>query len=214
MFQRQRQRGVKPGRACAPHKAPQMTQIRSVGQKTPFTEKQIDMLDALLAEDKSLNGIRNRALMRTALDTMLRGSDVLRITVGDVSYRGEVREEFSIKMKKTRKTVKCQLLPKARKALAMWLAISGKEEIGERVFPMTLRHYSRIVKGFAEMMRLNPSTYSTHSLRRTKPAIIYAKTKNIEVVKKLLGHAGLQATSAYLGVGEAEAFAVSKDFDL
>ena len=45
-------------------------------------------------------------------------------------------------------------------------------------------------------------------------AIIYAKTKNIEVVKKLLGHAGLQATSAYLGVGEAEAFAVSKEFDL
>ena len=70
------------------------------------------------------------------------------------------------------------------------------------------------MKSFAEMLRRDPSLYSTHSLRRTKPSIIYAKTKNIEVVKKLLGHAGLQATSEYLGVGEAEALSVAREFDI
>ena len=94
------------------------------GQKTPFTERQIEMIDAILAEDASILAIRNRALMRTALDSMLRGNDVLSLTVGDVSYRGEIRDEFSVKMKKTKRTVKCQLLPKAQKALAKWLVIA------------------------------------------------------------------------------------------
>jgi integrase len=187
---------------------------RAEGQKTPFTERQVEMIDAILAEDKSLLAIRNRALMRTSIDTMLRGNDVLKLTVGDVSYRGEVRDEFFVKMKKTKKTVKCQLLPKAQKAVAKWLAISGKDDPSERVFPITLRQYSRVVKSFAEMLRLDPRIYSTHSMRRTKPAIIYAKTKNIAVVKRLLGHAGLQATSEYLGVDAAEAFAVAREFDI
>lgn len=186
----------------------------SIGQKTPFTEKQIEMIDAILSEDKTYLTFRNRALMRTAIDTMLRGSDVLNLTVGDISFNGDIREEFYLRMQKTRKTIKCQLLPKARDALQMWLLVSGKTDPYERIFPMTLRHYGRIVKSFAEMLRLDPGKYSTHSLRKTKPSIIYAKTKNIEVVKELLGHSGLQATSAYLGIGQEKALAIAKEFDL
>lgn len=186
----------------------------SVGQKLPFTEKQIEMIDAILQADKSLNAIRNRAILRCALDTMLRGTDLLNLSISDVSFNGEVREEFSLKMKKTKRTVKCQLLPKAQVALKNWMDISGKIDASERVFPITLRHYSRIVKSFAKILRLDHAAYSTHSLRRTKPSIIYAKTKNIAAVKSLLGHSGLQATSAYLGVDEADALDVAREFEL
>jgi integrase len=191
-----------------------MTQVRSVGQKTPFTEKQVEMIEALLLEDTRLLAARDLALFRVGMSTMLRASDLLMIKVGQVSYQGEVVEEFAIRMQKTGRPIECQLLPKAQKALARWLLLSGIEGDDEFVFPITRRHYSRIVKGFAKMLRLNPAKYSTHSLRRTRPAIIYAKTKNMEVVRQLLGHAGLQATSAYLGVDKAKAFAVSKDFDI
>lgn len=186
----------------------------SVGQKLPFTEKQIEMIDAILEVDSNPNTIRNRAILRCALDTMLRGTDLLSLKVSDISFGGEVRAEFSLRMKKTKRTVKCQLLPKAQVALKKWLELSGKTSADERIFPITLRHYSRIVKSFAEMLRLDPAAYSTHSLRRTKPSIIYAKTKNIAAVKRLLGHSDLGATSAYLGVDEANALDVAKEFEL
>jgi integrase len=184
------------------------------GQKTPFTEKQVEMIEAMLTEDTRLLAIRDYALFRTAVSTMLRASDVLKIELGDVWYRGEVVDEFSLMQTKTRRPIKCLLLPKAKDALRRWILVSGIEEPDARVFAITIRQYSRIVKSMAEMLRLNPAKYSTHSLRRTRPSIIYAKTKNIAAVRKLLGHAGIQATSEYLGVDQEEAFRVSREFDI
>ncbi len=190
------------------------TKARSRGQKRAFTEQQIGMIESLLLEDKRVLAVRDLALLRVALDTMLRASDLLKLTVGDVIYGGEIKDEIMLKQKKTGKTVRCQILPKAQKALSKWLAIGDKTDLAERVFPMTIRQYSRVVKSFAEMLKLDPAGYSTHSLRRTKPSIIYAKTKNVAVVQRLLGHAGVQATSHYLGIGQAEAFDVAREFDL
>jgi len=184
------------------------------GQKAPFTEKQVEMIDTLLIEDGRFLAVRDHALFRTAISTMLRASDVLAIRLGDIWYRGEVVQEFNLRQTKTGRPIRCQLLPKARKSLARWIEVSGIEDQDARVFDITIRQYSRIVKSFAAMLRLNPDNYSTHSLRRTRPAIIYAKTKNIAVVRQLLGHSGLQATSAYLGVDRAEAFRVSEEFDI
>ena len=35
---------------------------------------------------------------------------------------------------------------------------------------------------------LNPAAYGTHTLRRTKAALIYRRTKNLRAVQLLLGH--------------------------
>ena len=42
--------------------------------------------------------------------------------------------------------------------------------------------------------------YGTHSLRRTKAAIIYKATGNPRAVRILLGHAKIDSTVRYLGV--------------
>lgn len=61
---------------------------------------------------------------------------------------------------------------------------------------------------------LNPATYSTHSLRRTKAALIYRKTGNLRAVQLLLGHSKLESTARYLGVEVDDALATSEGVDL
>jgi site-specific recombinase XerC len=63
-----------------------------------------------------------------------------------------------------------------------------------------------------QLLTLDGALYSTHSVRRTKPAHLYAKTKNLAAVKELLGHANVAATSVYLGVTSDDARALAKQF--
>jgi site-specific recombinase XerC len=41
---------------------------------------------------------------------------------------------------------------------------------------------------------LDPQAYGTHSIRRTKPTLIYRRTKNLRAVQLLLGHTKLEST--------------------
>jgi integrase len=47
---------------------------------------------------------------------------------------------------------------------------------------------------------LDPALYGTHSLRRTKVALIYRRTGNLRAVQLLLGHTKLENTVRYLGI--------------
>lgn len=60
---------------------------------------------------------------------------------------------------------------------------------------------------------LNADYYGTHSMRRTKATLIYAKTKNIRAVQILLGHSKLDNTIRYLGVELEDALRLSEQID-
>lgn len=62
--------------------------------------------------------------------------------------------------------------------------------------------------------RLDPGDYSSHSLRRTKAAFVYAQTSNIEVVRELLGQKSTAETSAYLGIDHRQALDLAKTFTI
>ena len=47
---------------------------------------------------------------------------------------------------------------------------------------------------------LDRSAYGTHSMRRTKPTLIYRRTKNLRAVEIFLGHTKLESTVRYLGI--------------
>lgn len=47
---------------------------------------------------------------------------------------------------------------------------------------------------------LDPASYGTHTLRRTKATLIYRRTKNLRAVQLLLGHTKLESTVRYLGI--------------
>jgi integrase len=58
---------------------------------------------------------------------------------------------------------------------------------------------------------LDITQYGTHSLRRTKAFLIYAKTKNLRAIQLLLGHSKLQSTIEYLGVKIEDALSISEN---
>ena len=70
------------------------------------------------------------------------------------------------------------------------------------------------MQGWVASIGLNPATYGTHSLRRTKAAMIYRKTGNLRAVQLLPGHTKLESTVRYLGVEVDDAIAISDQIDL
>ncbi len=68
--------------------------------------------------------------------------------------------------------------------------------------------------GQIETIGLDSSAYGTHSLRRTKVALIYKQTKNLRAVQILLGHTNLESTVRYLGVEVEDALELSENMEI
>ncbi len=161
---------------------------------------------------------RALAMFRTAIDTMFRASDLVSLTLDEVTgSNGEVMEEIAIRQQKTGQPVRATFSQDTREALSRWIAVRPTF-CGEWLFPgrkvgepISESQYRREAKRWFSMARLDVRFYSTHSLRRTKAALIYNKTGNVEIVRQLLGHTSVQATSRYLGVTEADALRVARE---
>ena len=167
---------------------------------------------------------RDLALFSTAIDTMLRASDLLALSVADVTdHEGNVKEEFTVRQCKTGIGTLVGISPETHAALARWIAYAERKPwqplfSGHRGgpnsalsdSPLSKVQYRNLVKKWVTAARLDPADYSSHSLRRTKAAIIYEKTKNIEAVRELLGQTSVAATSAYLNVGKRQALDLAK----
>ncbi|GAC1561326.1 MAG: hypothetical protein NVS2B5_25670 [Beijerinckiaceae bacterium] len=62
--------------------------------------------------------------------------------------------------------------------------------------------------------RSRPGRVGTHSLRRTKVALVYKRTGNLRACQLLLGHAKLESTVRYLGIEVDDALVLSEQTDL
>ena len=65
---------------------------------------------------------------------------------------------------------------------------------------VSTHHYVRIVHQWVAAIGLASMVYGTHTMRRTKAALIYRRTKNLRAVQLLLGHTRLESTVQYLGI--------------
>jgi integrase len=133
----------------------------------------------------------------------------------------QVRTRALISQRKTGAPVQFEITEQARAAVAAW--VRGKDIKGsDWLFPsrvdltrsMTTRQYGRLVDEWIAAIGLAPSAYGTHSLRRTKAALIYRKTGNIRAVQLLLGHTKLDSTVRYLGVEVEDALAIAEGIDV
>jgi len=75
---------------------------------------------------------------------------------------------------------------------------------------VSYHYYANIVKQWVSELDLDITQYGTHSLRRTKASLIYAKTKNLRAIQLLLGHSKLQSTIEYLGVEIEDVLCISE----
>lgn len=79
---------------------------------------------------------------------------------------------------------------------------------------VSTRQYSRILGGWVGAIGLDPATYGTHSLRRTKATLIYRRTKNLRAVQLLLGHTKLESTVRYLGIEVDDALEIAEQTEV
>jgi integrase len=193
---------------------------KSVGQKAPFSPRDVQTIKQILA---NAGNLRDLALFSMGIDTMLRGADLLTLKVEDVTdHTGAVVEQFAISQQKTGKGTVVALLPYSRQVLTQWITVSGKlpwqylftSMRQHTTQPLSTTQYRRLVKRWAASARLDPRQFSTHSLRRTKATLVYQHTHNVEVVRQLLGQSSVAATSAYLGIDHRHALEIARKFDI
>ena len=125
-----------------------------------------------------------------------------------------------ILQQKTKHEVHFELSQRTQQTLYHWIFIqqlkpqdylfTSKRNHDEHV---SYTQYQRMVKRWASDLGLDKTQYSTHSLRRTKASIIYAKTKNLRAIQILLGHTKLESTIQYLGVELEDALRISEQIE-
>jgi integrase len=139
---------------------------------------------------------RDLAMFDLAIDSKLRGCDLVSLRVDDIAVGGHVRDRATIIQRKTGAPVQFEITEQTRASLQDWLNARPADR-GPYVFPsrvqnqphVTARQYARIVHGWIEGAGMDSSAHGTHSMRRTKAAQIYRKTGNLRAVQLLLGMA-------------------------
>ena len=139
-----------------------------IGQKSPLTPPQVWAIRVRLqlADHK-----RDLVMFKLALDSKLRGCDLVGLKVSDIQTGDDIRSRAKGIQKKTGKPVQFEVTKHTREALADW--IHFKElNIYDWLFPsrknrdnaMTTRQYGRVVKKWIGSIGLPKSSYATHSL--------------------------------------------------
>lgn len=153
---------------------------RLVGQKRPLLPRHVWAIRVRL---ELAGHIRDLALFNLAIDSKLRGCDLVALRVANVYAAGQVKERTSIIQSKTGRPVRFEITAGTRSSLNAWLedpAMIGSEHLWPgRVHDrphISTRQYARLVRGWVTSIGLEPSAYGTHSMRRTKVAQIYRKT--------------------------------------
>jgi integrase len=191
---------------------------RIVGPKAPLKPKHIW---AIRQQLKVSNRRRDLAMFNCAIDAKLRACYLVRLTVSDVAPGGVLRARSTVIQQKTGRPVPFEITEPTREALTSWLALRGRRA-DDWLFPsrsrhgdhITTRQYARLVDRWVQLVDLEPGAYGTHSLRRTKVALVYKKTGNLRACQLLLGHRKLESTVRYLGIEVDDALELSEQLEI
>ena len=189
-----------------------------VGAKRPLKPRDVWAIRFYLNEHRRL---RDRALFDVAIDSKLRGCDVVKMKIGDVVASGSVRNRATIIQQKTNRPVQFELMGDARSSLLAWLE-QRQGSLDDFLFPsrfsclghLSTRQYARLVSEWVAVIGLNAQEYGTHSLRRTKASMIYKASGNLRAVQILLGHSKIESTIRYLGVDIDDALTLSERIEI
>ena len=189
-----------------------------IGAKPPLLPKHVwSIRTKLQIADRK----RDLAMFNLAIDSKLRGCDVVALKVDDVAPNGYAVERATVRQKKTGQPVKFELTEQTRQAIDEYLKATGMKG-AEFLFPsrrnnghcITTRHYARLVSGWVASIGLDANRFGTHSLRRTKATLIYRRTGNLRAVQLLLGHRKIESTVRYLGIEVDDALAIAEQVDV
>ena len=189
-----------------------------VGQKPPLKPKEIWAIRINL---QNAHAARDLAMFNLAIDSKLRGCDLVNLHVRDVTHGNQILPRAMVIQRKTERPVQFELTEPTRTALSAWIEKTHLRS-DQYLFPsrigtsphISTRQYARIVHHWVDAAGLDPSVYGTHSMRRTKATLIYKRTKNLRAVQLLLGHTKLESTVRYLGIEVDDALEISEQTEI
>ena len=160
----------------------QITQCRYKGKltgaKPPLRPKHVWAVRTRL---QLANRLRDLALFDLAIDSKLRGCDVVALKVVEVAPHGYAVDRASVRQRKTGRPVRFEITEQTRQAIDDYLLERGGG-FSPYLFPgcgagghLSTRQYARLLAEWLAMIGLDPCLYGTHSLRRTKATLIYKK---------------------------------------
>lgn len=159
-----------------------------IGQKPPLKLKEIWAIRVRLQLGKRT---RDLAMFNLAIDSKLRGCDLVSLRVRDITHGNQVAPRAIIMQQKTKRPVQFELTEPTRDAVAAWLAKS-KLKPEQFLFPsrlrasphMSTRQYARVVHCWVASIGLDPTAYGTHTMRRTKAVIFRRRMHEISEVDR------------------------------
>ena len=168
---------------------------------------------------------RDLTLLMLGVDSLLRSCDLLKLTYDDViDINGNIRTYLVRRQKKTRRTVECYLTSPTRRAVELWITQSGKTN-GDYLFtrlklrsdkvantPISRNAYALRVKSWVSAIGLDPSRYSTKTLRKSRIRPILEKAGfDYQVPQLLLGHSDIRSTVHYCGIAHETALQIAAE---
>ena len=189
-----------------------------IGSKPPLRTKDVWSIRTKLQVEKRA---RDLAMFNLAIDSKLRGCDVVSLKVEDVAPHGMTVDRAAVRQRKTGHPVRFEMSEQTREAVDDYIRCAPRRA-GEFLFPsrrhtdrcLTTRQYSRLVSAWIAAIDLDPALYGTHSLRRTKVTLIYRRTGNLRAVQLLLGHRRIESTVRYLGIEVDDALATAEQVEV
>jgi integrase len=187
-----------------------------IGAKPPLQPRHVWSIRTKLQIERRR---RDLAMFNLAIDSKLRGCDVVAVKVEDIAPNGYALVRATVRQKKTGRPVRFELTEQTRQAVDDHLKAAPKRS-GEFVFTgrrgrgITTRQYARLVSDWIGSIGLDPRLFGTHSLRRTKATLIYRRTGNLRAVQLLLGHSKVESTVRYLGIEVDDALAIAEQVDV
>src|SRR5215813_13142824 len=188
------------------------------GPKPPLRPGHVWAIRAKLQLEKRT---RDLAMFNLAIDSKLRGCDLMALRVDDVAPNGYAVDRATVRQRKTGRPVRFELTELTRQALDDYLRIAGVRA-RDYLFPgrrgpdrsMTTRQYARLVSEWVGGIGLDRLKFATHSMRRTKVTLIYHRTGNLRAVQLLLGHQKIESTVRNLSVEIDDALEIAEKIDV
>ncbi|MDP5208027.1 tyrosine-type recombinase/integrase [Alishewanella sp. SMS9] len=189
-----------------------------IGKKAPLRQHEMWSIRARL---EIANNLKELALFNLAIDSKLRGCDLVALKVSDVMRSGDILTRTSVVQQKTGTPVMFEIITHTRQSLRTWIAHAELSH-DDYLFPsrkhtvphLGTRAYDRLVHKWVRSIGLDSSLYGTHSMRRTKVSILYKRDKNLRAIQLLLGHKKIESTVRYLGIDVQDALEASENLDI
>jgi integrase len=177
----------------------------------PIRERrQIEAMKRILRGNPG-TGLRDHCLFVLGINSGLRVSDLLALTVGEVlDSKGKIRDRLTLREQKTGKAKTFPISQTAAKAIKEYLDTrkgSGREEPlfrsrKERGHLQRAQAY-KVIRDAARAVGIEESI-GTHTLRKTFGYWAYKEGKDLTLIQKLLNHGSPAVTLAYIGITQEQ----------